>query len=137
MEVTEPTDRPGACQVARQYAVTALELDPRSDLAQHLMGRWHWEMAQLNSVVRFLVNSRPPFCSEKDVKALWLSRLKCILCRAELYLCTSIMCVRQSNSEHPVLLAHLALLAGTNCAAGADHQICCLSLAPVCVASEA
>ncbi|KAK9822505.1 hypothetical protein WJX81_006973 [Elliptochloris bilobata] len=42
-------------KVARQHAVTALELDPRSDLAQHLMGRWHWEMAQLNSVVRFLV----------------------------------------------------------------------------------
>lgn len=57
MKVTEPTERPCACQVARQYAVTALELDPRSDLAQHLMGRWHWEMAQLNSVVRFLVKS--------------------------------------------------------------------------------
>ena len=57
LKATEPTERPGACQVARQYAVTALELDPRSDLAQHLMGRWHWEMAQLNSVVRFLVKS--------------------------------------------------------------------------------
>jgi len=44
-------------QIARQHAVTALELDPSSDLAQHLMGRWHWEMAQLNGVVRFLVRT--------------------------------------------------------------------------------
>jgi len=40
--------------------VTALELDPRSDLAQHLMGRWHWEMAQLSSVVRFLARPGRP-----------------------------------------------------------------------------
>ncbi|KAK9814776.1 hypothetical protein WJX72_011282 [[Myrmecia] bisecta] len=40
---------------ARQEAVTALEKDPTSDLAHHLMGRWHWEMAQLNVVVRALV----------------------------------------------------------------------------------
>jgi hypothetical protein len=46
-------------QVARQHAVTALELDPGSDLAQHLMGRWHWEMAQLSSVVRFLARAPP------------------------------------------------------------------------------
>ena len=44
-------------QIARQHAVTALELDPGSDLAQHLMGRWHWEMAELNRVVRFLVRA--------------------------------------------------------------------------------
>ncbi|GBF98259.1 hypothetical protein Rsub_10922 [Raphidocelis subcapitata] len=40
---------------AREAAVTALELDPTDDLAHHLMGRWHYEMAQINFVVRQLV----------------------------------------------------------------------------------
>lgn len=40
---------------ARQEAVTALALEPSSDLAHHLMGRWHTEMANLNMVVRTLV----------------------------------------------------------------------------------
>ena len=68
MQDAGPTQRPCACQVARQYAVTALELDPRSDLAQHLMGRWHWEMAQLNSVVRFLerLAALPPSVQNRE-----------------------------------------------------------------------
>lgn len=40
---------------ARQEAVTALALEPGNDLAHHLMGRWHSEMASLNMVVRTLV----------------------------------------------------------------------------------
>lgn len=40
---------------ARQEAVLALELEPSNDLAHHLMGRWHSEMANLNMVVRTLV----------------------------------------------------------------------------------
>ncbi len=40
---------------AREEAVLALELEPSNDLAHHLMGRWHYEMAQLNFVVRQLV----------------------------------------------------------------------------------
>lgn len=40
---------------ARAEAVTALALEPSNDLAHHLMGRWHSEMANLNVVVRTLV----------------------------------------------------------------------------------
>ncbi|KAI8467530.1 MAG: hypothetical protein J3K34DRAFT_481196 [Monoraphidium minutum] len=40
---------------AREAAVTALALEPGNDLAHHLMGRWHYEMAQINFVVRQLV----------------------------------------------------------------------------------
>lgn len=40
---------------ARQEAVIALALEPSNDLAHHLMGRWHYEMANLNVVVRTLV----------------------------------------------------------------------------------
>lgn len=40
---------------AREEAVTALALEPSNDLAHHLMGRWHFEMANLNVVVRTLV----------------------------------------------------------------------------------
>jgi tetratricopeptide (TPR) repeat protein len=36
-------------------AATALRLDPHNDYAHHLMGRWHYEMAQLNAVVRTLI----------------------------------------------------------------------------------
>jgi len=40
---------------AREAAVTALEMEPGNDLAHHLMGRWHFEMAQINFVVRQLI----------------------------------------------------------------------------------
>lgn len=40
---------------AHQDAVKALQLDPNSDLAHHLMGRWMFEMANINWVVRTLV----------------------------------------------------------------------------------
>ena len=40
---------------ARAEAVTALALEPSNDLAHHLMGRWHSEMANLNVMVRTLV----------------------------------------------------------------------------------
>lgn len=40
---------------AQQCAYTAIECDPGSDVAHHLMGRWHYEMAQINVVLRTLV----------------------------------------------------------------------------------
>jgi len=45
------------CQVrlakeAQEAARTAVELDDSNDLAHHLMGRWHFEMAQINFVLR-------------------------------------------------------------------------------------
>eukprot|EP00208_Stichococcus_sp_RCC1054_P007498 CAMPEP_0206135816 /NCGR_PEP_ID=MMETSP1473-20131121/1081_1 /ASSEMBLY_ACC=CAM_ASM_001109 /TAXON_ID=1461547 /ORGANISM="Stichococcus sp, Strain RCC1054" /LENGTH=413 /DNA_ID=CAMNT_0053527929 /DNA_START=227 /DNA_END=1469 /DNA_ORIENTATION=+ len=40
---------------ARRDALAALEADPESDLAYHLLGRWHYEMAQLNFVVRTMI----------------------------------------------------------------------------------
>lgn len=40
---------------AQDEVCQALTLDPKNDLAHHLMGRWHFEMAQLNFVVRGLV----------------------------------------------------------------------------------
>eukprot|EP00884_Botryococcus_braunii_P006378 jgi/Botrbrau1/15741/Bobra.4_1s0109.1 len=42
-------------KTARDHAVIALQKAPELDLAHHLMGRWHWEMAQLNSIVRTLI----------------------------------------------------------------------------------
>ncbi|CAK0770004.1 hypothetical protein CVIRNUC_003724 [Coccomyxa viridis] len=40
---------------ARELAVVAMQKEPQDDLAQHLMGRWHWEMAQLSGIARALV----------------------------------------------------------------------------------
>lgn len=40
---------------AQDAAYTALRLDPESDLAHHLMGRWHYEMAKIPMVVRAAV----------------------------------------------------------------------------------
>jgi tetratricopeptide (TPR) repeat protein len=40
---------------AQDYARKALELGPESDLAHHLMGRWHHEMAKINGLVRTLI----------------------------------------------------------------------------------
>ena len=40
---------------ARQEAVIALAAEPSNDLAHHLMGRWHSEMANLNMVARAVV----------------------------------------------------------------------------------
>ena len=40
---------------ARLEAVRALELEPYNDLSHHLMGRWHYEMANLNMVVRTVI----------------------------------------------------------------------------------
>ncbi|BDA42221.1 probable regulator of microtubule dynamics protein 3 [Coccomyxa sp. Obi] len=40
---------------AREHAVIALEKEPGNDLAHHLMGRWHWEMANINGIVRALI----------------------------------------------------------------------------------
>lgn len=43
---------------AQDEARRALSLEPNNDLAHHLMGRWHYEMAQLNVIVRTLVSSQ-------------------------------------------------------------------------------
>lgn len=40
---------------AQLCAYAAIERDPSSDVAHHLMGRWHYEMAQINVVLRTLV----------------------------------------------------------------------------------
>ncbi|KAF6257131.1 hypothetical protein COO60DRAFT_33728 [Scenedesmus sp. NREL 46B-D3] len=40
---------------AQEAARTALSLEPENDLAHHLMGRWHFEMAQINFMVRQLI----------------------------------------------------------------------------------
>jgi len=40
---------------AQEAAVQALKLGPENDLAHHLMGRWHYEMAKINVVVRTVV----------------------------------------------------------------------------------
>jgi hypothetical protein len=40
---------------AQEAARTAVQLDPSNDLAHHLMGRWHYEMAQINFVLRQLI----------------------------------------------------------------------------------
>jgi hypothetical protein len=37
---------------AQEAARTAVEMDAHNDLAHHLMGRWHFEMAQINFVLR-------------------------------------------------------------------------------------
>lgn len=46
-------------QLARQAqddVKRALALDPSSDLAHHLLGRWHYEMASVNAVVRTIIH---------------------------------------------------------------------------------
>lgn len=40
---------------AQQDALAALAADPDNDLAHHLLGRWHFEMSQLNFVVRTMI----------------------------------------------------------------------------------
>ena len=40
---------------AQDSARKALELGPESDIAHHLMGRWHHEMAKINGLVRTLI----------------------------------------------------------------------------------
>lgn len=40
---------------AQQDALAALAADPDNDLAHHLLGRWHFEMSQVNFVVRTMI----------------------------------------------------------------------------------
>ena len=78
---------------AREEAVMALALEPSNDLAHHLMGRWHYEMANLNVVVRTLVRvmygtalasgTLVPECSVRR------SVVKCIVCPCNSCCCDS------------------------------------------------
>ncbi|KAK9844642.1 hypothetical protein WJX74_005107 [Apatococcus lobatus] len=71
------SDNKRKCQLAkdaREHAVRALELGPQSDLTHHLMGRWHYEMAQLNMVVRTLIRmafstNLPPGTNQDALKS--------------------------------------------------------------------
>ena len=40
---------------AQEAARVAIRVDPSYDVAHHLMGRWHYEMAQINPILRTLV----------------------------------------------------------------------------------
>jgi tetratricopeptide (TPR) repeat protein len=40
---------------AYESSVRALALDAKNDVAQHLMGRWHYEMAQIPFIARALI----------------------------------------------------------------------------------
>lgn len=46
---------------ARRDALAALEADPESDLAYHLLGRWHYEMAQVPCHTPVSTNTTCPF----------------------------------------------------------------------------
>lgn len=43
-------------RTVREYADRAIELDPDNDLAYHVRGRWHFEVAQLGFFARRVVN---------------------------------------------------------------------------------
>jgi tetratricopeptide (TPR) repeat protein len=42
-------------RLIHQYALEALELEPEYDWAHHVLGRWHYEVAELGAAKRFLV----------------------------------------------------------------------------------
>lgn len=47
--------RVALCNRIRVLAERALALDPHEDAAHHVLGRWHWEIASLNPVVKVLL----------------------------------------------------------------------------------
>lgn len=65
-------------RLIREEAEAALRLDPRSDYAWHVLGRWNYELANFNAALRFLAetvygklpdasNERAGECFEKAV----------------------------------------------------------------------
>ena len=65
-------------RLIREEAEAALQLDPRSDYAWHVLGRWNYELANFNAALRFLAetvygklpdasNERAGECFEKAV----------------------------------------------------------------------
>jgi tetratricopeptide (TPR) repeat protein len=65
-------------RLIRSEAEAALRLDPKSDYAWHVLGRWNYELANFNAVLRFLAetiygkfpdasNERAAECFEKAV----------------------------------------------------------------------
>jgi tetratricopeptide (TPR) repeat protein len=61
-------------QVTRDEAEQAVKLRPRYALAWHVLGRWHYEMANLNALLRLLAESiygrLPPASNEEAVRHL-------------------------------------------------------------------
>ncbi len=54
-ELSDVSTRVKYSRLVRQYAEQALALDPNSDYAHHVLGRWHYEVASLDSASRFVV----------------------------------------------------------------------------------
>ncbi|CAG9461870.1 unnamed protein product [Pedinophyceae sp. YPF-701] len=50
-----PKDKLQLAKEARECAVRAMAIDPTDDVACHVMGRWHYEMASLNFAVRAVI----------------------------------------------------------------------------------
>lgn len=53
----EPAERIALSRKVKIETERAIELDPKNDLAYHLLGRWHYEVANLNSVLLTLVKA--------------------------------------------------------------------------------
>lgn len=52
-----PQERLAFSRLIKQEAETALELDPKNDLAWHVLGRWHYEVANLGAPLKFLAQT--------------------------------------------------------------------------------
>ncbi len=60
-------------KLVKQHVDKALALDPRNDLAWHVLGAWNYELANLNAVLRavaqFIYGKLPDASNEEAVKA--------------------------------------------------------------------
>ncbi len=53
----EPRRKMELSRTVREEAERALQLDPRQEYAWHVLGRWHYEVVNLNALLRFIAES--------------------------------------------------------------------------------
>lgn len=54
--VSDNRSKARLARLAQEDVRRALELEPGNDVAHHLLGRWHYEMASVNAVVRTIIH---------------------------------------------------------------------------------
>jgi tetratricopeptide (TPR) repeat protein len=107
----------------REAAETAVKLDPRSDYAWHLLGRWHQALAGMSGlvkgIVRVVYGGLPPASNEESVRCLE----KAMALGPDRLLHAEPVDDRQHSGEGRVDEAHLAVGGGPEVGRGPREQL--------------